>query len=82
MKVVSLAMVAVPSTATIVRGNSRQRKQLRTPADASALRVSSLVSWNSGANVAGASGPYDDQPITQNQTMPIVMLENVPAEPP
>ena len=42
---------------------------MNAPVETIALRVSFLVSMNSGANVAGASGPYVDQPSTYSQTM-------------
>src|SRR5262245_51711406 len=71
MKVVSAVIVPTPSTATIVSGRSSDSTTFSMPVDAIAFRVSFLVSTNSGANVAGASGPYVDHAITQNQTIAI-----------
>ncbi len=47
-------MPTVPTTAI---GSSSDRTTFRPPVVAMAIRVSFLVSTNSGAKVAGASGP-------------------------
>src|SRR4051812_40707474 len=66
-------------------GRSEARKTFRAPVEAIALRVSFFVSTNSGAKVAGASGPYVDQPSTYSQTIrspnsfqPLAESPNVP----
>ena len=43
-------------------GNSRNTSSVNTPADRSAIVVSRLVSWYSGAKVAHTSAAYADQP--------------------
>src|SRR3954452_11379183 len=80
MKVVSWAMKPTPSTPTIVSGSSSDSTTLSAPVEAIAHRVSLRVSTNSGANVAGASGPYVDQAITQNQTITIAVWLNIDAD--
>ena len=50
-------MNAAPTVPTTAIGSSAASTTFRPPVVAIASRVSFLVSTNSGANVAGASGP-------------------------
>jgi len=57
-----VAVLGAPETPPMPSGNSRNTSSVNTAAERSAIVVSRLVSWYSGAKVAHTSAAYDDQP--------------------
>src|SRR3954471_6363526 len=68
MNVVSFATAAVPSVPPRPSGSSAYTAAQKSADERSALGVSRRVSWNSGANVATTSMPYEDQHMMYSHT--------------
>src|SRR5215211_9204279 len=69
MPVASSAIAPVPSVPPTPSGSSAYTTTEKAAEARSALGVSTLASWYSGANAATVSNPYADQPMKYSQVM-------------